>query len=136
MGGKYEKLRDALKDVLEVEASNEDTETKIRDLVITKLTDLSAPDCSHIIKYLSFQDLVNLRGSCITLFNVVMADHKSFLNKVCLAIDLKDDDYDVIRKFPLNHRVFFPLEIRLRGEIFKNDDFEFGNREFYERFQR
>ena len=83
MGRKSEKPRNDVRSALDVEMfTEEDTETKITDLVITKLTDLSAPACNHIIKYLLIQDLLNLRVSCITMFDMVIADQKTFLQKV------------------------------------------------------
>jgi len=134
-GGKNQKLRDDVKDVLDLEMSTEDTETKIRDLVITKLTDLSAPDCSHITKFLSLQDLLNLRVTCFQMFNMVMADKKLFLQKVVIALHLKDDDFDVIRKFPLNPRVYFPLEIRLREEFLDLDKISVREESFMKDFK-
>ena len=97
----------------------------------TKLTDLSAPDFSHITNFLTLQDLLNLRVTCIKMFDMVMVMAQ---NKLVIALDLKVDDYHQIRKFSLNPRVYIPLDIRV--DVTKFDKIGLEEESFLKEFDR
>ena len=96
----------------------------------TKLTDLSAPDFSHITNFLTLQDLLNLRVTCIKMFDMVMVMAQ---NKLVIALDLKVDDYHQIRKFSRNPRVYIPLDIRV--DVTKFDKIGLEEENFLKEFE-